>query len=122
MRAWVPCARRCARAAGWSSAPRCAPRRLRLPACLLPALLMLLRGAPVLRGPLCAGAQPTDWTIKMNKKEKRLAMATALQSAAGSITVVDDVEARARVRGGRRLGAARGPGAASPRRAAGRLA
>ena len=32
----------------------------------------------------------------MNKKEKRLAMATALQSAAGSITVVDDVQARAR--------------------------
>ena len=29
--------------------------------------------------------QPTDWTIKMNKKERRLAVATALQSAAGSI-------------------------------------
>ena len=27
----------------------------------------------------------------MNKKERRLAMATALQSAAGSITVVDDL-------------------------------
>ena len=39
----------------------------------------------------------------MNKKEKRLAMATALQSAAASITVVDDVEARARG-----LGAPRG--------------
>ena len=45
----------------------------------------------------CPPAQPTDWTIKMNKKEKRLAMATALQSAAGSITVVDDVQARARL-------------------------
>ena len=36
--------------------------------------------------------QPTDWTIKMNKKERRLALATALQSAAGSITVVEDIK------------------------------
>jgi large subunit ribosomal protein L4 len=27
-------------------------------------------------------SQPKDWSIKMNKKERRLAMATALQSAA----------------------------------------
>lgn len=37
------------------------------------------------------GPKPRDWSIKMNKKERRLAMATALQTAAGSITVVDDL-------------------------------
>jgi len=36
--------------------------------------------------------QPKDWTIKMNKKERRLAIATALQSAAAVITVVDDIK------------------------------
>jgi large subunit ribosomal protein L4 len=36
-------------------------------------------------------AQPKDWSIKMNKKERRLALATALQSAAADITVVDDL-------------------------------
>ena len=36
--------------------------------------------------------QPKDWSIKMNKKERRLATATALQSAAQSITVVDDIK------------------------------
>lgn len=36
--------------------------------------------------------QPKDWSIKMNKKERRLAIATALQSAAQSITVVDDIK------------------------------
>lgn len=35
--------------------------------------------------------QPKDWSIKMNKKERRLALSTALQSAAGDIVVVDDV-------------------------------
>lgn len=28
--------------------------------------------------------QPKDWSISMNKKERRLALATALQSAASS--------------------------------------
>lgn len=37
------------------------------------------------------GPQPRDWSIKMNKKERRLAMATALQTAASSMTVVDDL-------------------------------
>jgi large subunit ribosomal protein L4 len=35
--------------------------------------------------------QPKDWSIKMNKKERRLALATALQSAAADITVVDSL-------------------------------
>ena len=37
------------------------------------------------------GPKPRDWTIKMNKKERRLAMATALQSAACDMIVVDDI-------------------------------
>lgn len=36
--------------------------------------------------------QPTDWTIKINKKERRLAVATALQSAAGDIKVIEDIK------------------------------
>lgn len=43
-------------------------------------------------GGVSFGPRPRDWTIKMNKKEKRLAMATALQSAAGSIIVVEDLK------------------------------
>lgn len=39
-------------------------------------------------------AQPTDWTIKINKKERRLAVATALQSAAPDIKVIEDVQVR----------------------------
>ena len=38
--------------------------------------------------------QPKDFTIKMNKKERRLALSTALQSAADAITVVDDLHVR----------------------------
>ena len=38
--------------------------------------------------------QPTDWTIKINKKERRLAVATALQSAAGDIKVIEDIKVR----------------------------
>lgn len=37
------------------------------------------------------GPKPRDWSIKMNKKERRLAMATALQSAASAMIVVDDI-------------------------------
>jgi ribosomal protein L4 len=36
--------------------------------------------------------QPKDWSISMNKKERRLALATALQSAAGDVVVVDDIK------------------------------
>ena len=36
--------------------------------------------------------QPRDWSISMNKKERRLAYATAFQNAAESITVVEDLE------------------------------
>ena len=37
-------------------------------------------------------AQPTDWTIKINKKERRLAVATALQSAASDMKVIEDIK------------------------------
>ena len=42
----------------------------------------------------CPSLQPVDWTIKINKKERRLAVATALQSAATDITVEDDIKVR----------------------------
>ena len=38
---------------------------------------------------IAALVQATDWTIKINKKERRLAVATALQNAAADILVVD---------------------------------
>ena len=38
--------------------------------------------------------QPRDWSIKMNKKERRLALSTALQSASDSITIIEDVGVR----------------------------
>lgn len=37
--------------------------------------------------------QPKDWSINLNKKERRLAMATALQSAAADMVVVDSFAA-----------------------------
>jgi large subunit ribosomal protein L4 len=37
------------------------------------------------------GPKPRDWGIKMNKKERRLALGTALQSAAADTVVVDAV-------------------------------
>lgn len=49
--------------------------------------------------------QPKDWSISMNKKERRLALATALQSAAGDVVVVDDIKQAA---GGQQLGS-KGP-------------
>ncbi len=42
-------------------------------------------------GVACLLPQPKDWSIKMNKKERRLALATALQSAAADTIVVDDL-------------------------------
>ncbi|KAK9829589.1 hypothetical protein WJX72_006711 [[Myrmecia] bisecta] len=41
-------------------------------------------------GGISFGPKPKDWSVSMNKKERRLALATALQSAADSITVVED--------------------------------
>lgn len=42
--------------------------------------------------PTCVFAgQPKDWTIKMNKQERRLALATALQSAAKDMIVVESL-------------------------------
>jgi large subunit ribosomal protein L4 len=42
--------------------------------------------------------QPKDWSIKMNKKERRLALATALQSAAADVVVVDSIAGAVQVR------------------------
>ncbi|XP_030524277.2 50S ribosomal protein L4, chloroplastic [Rhodamnia argentea] len=41
-------------------------------------------------GGVVFGPKPRDWSIKINRKEKRLAISTALSSAAGSMTVVED--------------------------------
>jgi len=42
-------------------------------------------------GGIIFGPKPRDWGIKMNKKERRLALGTALQSAAADTLVVDAV-------------------------------
>ena len=42
-------------------------------------------------GGVIFGPKPKDWSIKMNKKERRLAMATALQSSASDMIVVEDL-------------------------------
>jgi large subunit ribosomal protein L4 len=42
-------------------------------------------------GGITFGPKPKDWSIDMNKKEKKLAMATALQSAASDMTVLDAI-------------------------------
>ena len=49
------------------------------------------RSPLVVGGGVSFGPKPRDWSIKMNKKERRLAMATALQTAAASMTIVDDL-------------------------------
>jgi large subunit ribosomal protein L4 len=41
-------------------------------------------------GGISFGPKPRDWSITMNKKEKRLALATAIQSAAEDMIVVED--------------------------------
>ena len=43
-------------------------------------------------------AQPRDWSASMNKKEKKLALSTALQSAAADMIVCDDFSAMQEVR------------------------
>lgn len=43
-------------------------------------------------GGVVFGPKPKDWSIKINKKEKRLAISTALQSAAVNTVVVEDLE------------------------------
>lgn len=42
-------------------------------------------------GGISFGPKPKDWTIKMNKKERRLALATAIQSAAPDMMVVENL-------------------------------
>lgn len=43
-------------------------------------------------GGVIFGPKPKDWSIKINKKEKRLAISTALASAVESTVVVEDLE------------------------------
>ena len=59
-----------------------AQRRMETPvhnSAVLPGLMILM--------------QPRDWSIDMNKKERRLALGTALQSASSDMVVVDDFSA-----------------------------
>ncbi|KAH1194551.1 50S ribosomal protein L4, chloroplastic [Glycine max] len=41
-------------------------------------------------GGVIFGPKPRDWSIKINRKEKRLAISTAIASAAASAVVVED--------------------------------
>lgn len=41
--------------------------------------------------PLSHAHQPKDWSIKMNKKERRLALATALQSSTSDMMVIESL-------------------------------
>merc|ERR550537_595910 len=43
-------------------------------------------------GGVLFGPKPRDWTINMSKKERRLAMATAIQNSSEIMTVVDAFE------------------------------
>lgn len=45
-------------------------------------------------GGVVFGPKPKDWSVDMNKKERRLAMGSALQSAASSMVVVSDLAAK----------------------------
>ena len=42
----------------------------------------------------CCCPQPKDWGIRMNKKERRLALATAFQSATANTVIVEDLKVR----------------------------
>lgn len=54
-------------------------------------IFLLCACAFCLRITLYSVPQPKDWSISMNKKERRLALATALQSAASDVVVVDSI-------------------------------
>lgn len=43
-------------------------------------------------GGIIFGPKPRDWSAKMNKKERKLALSSALQNAASSITVIPDLD------------------------------
>ncbi|QDZ19410.1 chloroplast ribosomal protein L4 [Chloropicon primus] len=45
-------------------------------------------------GGIIFGPKPRDWSAKMNKKERRLALSSALVNAAESITVVPDLDGK----------------------------
>ncbi|CAD7702414.1 unnamed protein product [Ostreobium quekettii] len=51
------------------------------------------RSPLIVGGGVVFGPKPRDWSVKMNEKERRLALATALQSAAdaGDIIVTEDL-------------------------------
>eukprot|EP00199_Chlamydomonas_sp_CCMP681_P005587 CAMPEP_0119113200 /NCGR_PEP_ID=MMETSP1180-20130426/43113_1 /TAXON_ID=3052 ORGANISM="Chlamydomonas cf sp, Strain CCMP681" /NCGR_SAMPLE_ID=MMETSP1180 /ASSEMBLY_ACC=CAM_ASM_000741 /LENGTH=261 /DNA_ID=CAMNT_0007101113 /DNA_START=18 /DNA_END=803 /DNA_ORIENTATION=- len=46
-------------------------------------------------GGVTFGPKPKDWSIRMNKKERRLALATALQSASADMVVVENFDSTA---------------------------
>jgi len=43
-------------------------------------------------GGIIFGPKPRDWSAKMNQKERKLALSSALQNAASSITVIPDLD------------------------------
>jgi len=43
-------------------------------------------------GGIIFGPKPRDWSAKMNQKERKLALSSALQNAAASITVIPDLD------------------------------
>eukprot|EP00210_Caulerpa_lentillifera_P000890 g861.t1 len=49
----------------------------------------LIRGGGVIFGP-----KPKDWSIDMNKKERRLAFATAFQSAAEDLIIIESLQGK----------------------------
>ena len=50
------------------------------------------RSPLIVGGGKCFGPRPKSYKIKMNKKEKRLAISTALMGATGRMTLVEDFE------------------------------
>jgi len=45
-------------------------------------------------GGVIFGPRPRDWSVDMNQKERRIAMATALQSAQDDIIVIEDLDSQ----------------------------
>jgi len=52
------------------------------------------RSPLIVGGGVIFGPKPRDWSIKMNKKERRLALATALQSAAEDVIITESLEGK----------------------------
>mmetsp|Transcript_16973 Transcript_16973/g.23750 ORF Transcript_16973/g.23750 Transcript_16973/m.23750 type:complete len:341 (-) Transcript_16973:374-1396(-) len=45
-------------------------------------------------GGIIFGPKPRDWSVDMNQKERRIAMATALQSASSDVILVEDLDGK----------------------------